>query len=119
MRGRSTPPPDERAISDLATRQGGVVSRDQLLRLGLGRRAIGYRLRLGRLTEIHRGVYAVGHRSVPREGRWRAALLGAPSGAVLSHFTAGALWDITVAGSAVHLSVPGRSGRLRLDGVVA
>jgi len=38
-----------------------------------------------RLVPLHRGVYAVGHRRLRREGFWLAAVLAAGRGAVLSH----------------------------------
>jgi very-short-patch-repair endonuclease len=82
------------AIAALAARQHGVVARWQLLALGLGPDAIDHRLRCGRLHLIHRGVYAVGHRLVTKEGRWLAAVLAAGPGAVLSHRSAAALWGI-------------------------
>ena len=47
----------------------------------------------GRLHPIHRGVYAVGHRALTREGAWMAAVLVA-DGAVLSHRSAAALWGV-------------------------
>ncbi|MDX6671032.1 MAG: hypothetical protein QOI91_1395 [Solirubrobacteraceae bacterium] len=78
----------------MAGRQHGVVSRSQLLALGLGADAIDHRLAAGRLHPLHRGIYAVGHRVVSREGRWMAAVLAAGPGAVLSHRAAGALWDL-------------------------
>jgi very-short-patch-repair endonuclease len=81
-------------IAALAERQHGVVSRTQLMEIGLGRRAIGYRLACGRLHCVHRGVYAVGHRSLSREGRWMAAVLVAGAGAALSHRPAGAHWGL-------------------------
>jgi hypothetical protein len=43
---------------------------------------------------MHAGVYAVGHRVIPREGRWLAAVLRAGEGAALSHRAAAALWGI-------------------------
>jgi len=82
------------AIGGLATQQHGVVSRAQLLRLGLGRGAIERRLRRGRLHLVHRGVYAVGHTALKPEARWVAAVLAAGPGAVLSHRTAGAHWGV-------------------------
>jgi hypothetical protein len=80
-------------IAALARRQWGMVSRAQLAAVGLGRRAIGHRLEIGRLHRVHRGVYAVGHRPHPNESRWMAAEL-AVDGAVLSHRSAAALWEL-------------------------
>lgn len=44
------------------------------------------------LHSIHRGVYAVGHARLTREGRWMAAVLTGGSDAVLSHEPAGIHW---------------------------
>jgi hypothetical protein len=77
--------PVDAAVADLAGRQHGVVARWQLLRMGVGRRAIEGRLEARRLHPVHRGVYAVGHRALSREGRWMAAVLAAGHGAALSH----------------------------------
>ena len=71
-----------------------MVERRQLLALGWTRRAIERRLASGELHEIHRGVYAVGHRRLTRRGRWMAAVLAAGPGAVLSHRAAAALWGL-------------------------
>jgi very-short-patch-repair endonuclease len=84
----------DRAIATVATRQSGVISRGQLLRLGLERKAIDYRLTTGRLIPIHRGVYAVGHEAVSDRGRVIAALLAAGPHAVASHRTAAALLNL-------------------------
>jgi very-short-patch-repair endonuclease len=81
-------------IAELADAQYGVVARRQLLALGVGEEAVEVRLRTGRLHRLHRGVYSVGHRVVPREGRWLAAVLFVGPGAVLSHRSAAALWGI-------------------------
>jgi hypothetical protein len=66
------------------------------------------RLASERLLALHRGVYAVGHRSLRRDGYRFAAILAAGPGAVLSHHEAAALHalissprtkvDVTVAG---------------------
>jgi very-short-patch-repair endonuclease len=80
----------DRAIAELAERQYGVISRAQLLALGLERWAIWHRLQIGRLHPIHRGVYAVGHRVLAREGRWMSAVLAVGEDAVLSHNAAAA-----------------------------
>jgi very-short-patch-repair endonuclease len=61
---------------------------------GLEPGAIDRRVQAQRLHVIHRGVYAVGHTRLCREGRWLAAVLACGEGAVLSHRSAAALWGI-------------------------
>jgi Transcriptional regulator, AbiEi antitoxin/Protein of unknown function (DUF559) len=78
----------EQAIAGIANRQGGVVSRAQLIALGLAASDIEYRVKIGRLRRIHRGVYAVGHDAIPARGRLLAGLLVAGEGAALSHRSA-------------------------------
>lgn len=68
-----------------------MVSRDQLLDAGVPPTTIGDRVRSGRLIRLHRGVYAVGHARLRREGRWLAAVLAVGPGAVLSHRDAAGL----------------------------
>jgi hypothetical protein len=80
-----------RAIADLAERQHGVVAVRQLRALGAGRGAIDHWVKTGRLHVWYRGVYAVGHRALKREGRWMAAVLAVGPDAALSHRSAGAL----------------------------
>jgi predicted transcriptional regulator of viral defense system len=82
------------AVSTLAEAQYGVVSRAQLVELGLTARAIERRLGAGRLHRLHRGVYAVGHRVLKQDGRWLAAVMSGGVGAALSHRSAAALWNI-------------------------
>jgi very-short-patch-repair endonuclease len=94
MQTKRAPRRADEAIAALATRQHGVVSRAQLLDLGLGAGAIKHRVRLGRLRPLHRGVYAVGHRALRREAWWTAAVLAAGPGAALSYRTAAELWRI-------------------------
>jgi Transcriptional regulator, AbiEi antitoxin len=81
-------------VGALAERQYGVVTRGQLLGLGLGAHAIERRLRSGRLHPLHRGVYAVGRRDVVQRGHWLAAVLAPGEGALLSHLSAAALWGL-------------------------
>jgi hypothetical protein len=85
------------AIALIAARQHGVISRVQLIRIGLTPWAIRGRIRAGRLHPIHRGVYAVGHPNVSREGRYLAAVLASGEGAVLSHRSAADLWELRAA----------------------
>ena len=106
-------------IAALAARQHGVVSRAQLFALGARAHQIDDRVNAGRLVPLHRGVYAVGHAALRIEGRWLAAVLACGPGAVLSHRDAAALWELASAGTGqVHVSVPGRAGRRRRDGIV-
>jgi hypothetical protein len=86
--------PVDSAIAALAARQHGVIARIQLLRLGLGRRAIAHRIEQGRLHIVHRGVYAVGHVRLTIHGRWMAAVLASGEGAGLSYRSAGMLWAV-------------------------
>jgi Transcriptional regulator, AbiEi antitoxin len=53
--------PDQ-MIATLAARQFGVVSRSQLLEIGLSESAIARARRSGRLHRLYRGVYASGTR---------------------------------------------------------
>jgi len=54
-------------------------------------------------------VYALGHRALDLEGRLQAALLYAGPGAILSHTTAGWVWEILdTPPSRIHLTVSGR-----------
>lgn len=114
QRPQVDPPPVDAAIGRVAARQRGVISRAQLIGLGLEPRSIGRRLAAGNLHPIHRGVYAVGHPAVSREGRWTAALLAVGPGSVLSHFVAGeVLGLIKDAGTRIDVTTANRSGAAR------
>ncbi|HET9094943.1 MAG TPA: type IV toxin-antitoxin system AbiEi family antitoxin domain-containing protein [Solirubrobacteraceae bacterium] len=82
------------AVARLAERQGGHVTRRQLLDLGLHPRAIESRLRAGWLLPVHRGVYAVGHLPSTAIDRARGALLAAGPRAALCGGSAAALWAL-------------------------
>ena len=91
-RGKRRTPLDVR-LGALAETQYGVVTFDQLRRLGFSSDQVERRIQLGRLHRLHRGVYAVGHRHLPNEALFIAAVLALGSKAVLSHKAAAALWD--------------------------
>jgi hypothetical protein len=74
-----------------AARQSGVVSIEQLYRLGFSLDQVKTRVRRGQLHRIYDGVYAVGHRDFPLRGRLLAALFVGGDDAFLSHRTAGGL----------------------------
>jgi predicted transcriptional regulator of viral defense system len=100
-------------ISRLASRQGGMVARRQLLARGLTDTMIHKRVKAGRLHVVHRGVYAVGHRVIGLLGRQWAAVLACGEGAALSHWSAGAAWRmLPTTLAAMHVST-GRAGRAR------
>ena len=101
-----------RSVWEVARKQHGVVARWQLLELGLSRRAIQHRLKIGRLHWVMRGVYAVGRAELTPLGRWMAAVLASGPNAALSHRSAAGLWGIRTQGAgAFEVTVPSRSGR--------
>jgi hypothetical protein len=81
-------------VAHRAARQWGVVSLSELLGCGLTYRAVTVWVRRGHLHPLYRGVYGVGHANPPLEGRFLAAVLACGPGAVLSHFSAAALWGL-------------------------
>lgn len=81
-------------ILRLAREQHGVVSRRQLVRLGISERLIEQRVSAGRLLPVFAGVYGVGHDIIGHRGWWSAALLSGGDGAVLSHTSAAACWGL-------------------------
>jgi hypothetical protein len=91
---RQDGPPLDQALAELADRQWGVASLAQLQALGIGARAVQLRATAGRLHRVHRGVYAVGHRILRPEGHRLAAVLACGPGAVLSHRSAAAHWEL-------------------------
>jgi very-short-patch-repair endonuclease len=92
--GTQSPTHRDHLVGALADAQHGVVSRKQLLAAGVGRRAITRGTGAGRLRPVFRGVYAVGHLALRREGWWMAALLACGEGAALSHRTAAMVWGL-------------------------
>jgi very-short-patch-repair endonuclease len=99
------------SLADLATRQHGVIARRQLIEAGIGERAFKRLVADGHLHRIHRGVYAVGHRRLTRNGRYMAAVLACGPSAVLSHRCAADLWGLHSGGTRLEVSVPGISRR--------
>jgi very-short-patch-repair endonuclease len=103
-------------VSEVASRQGGVVSTGQLRALGLSEPTVRRWRNRGYLHLVHPGVYAVGHPAVELTGRLHAALLYAGDEAALSHQTAA--WchgAIAVEPQTIHVSEPGE--RRSVEGV--
>jgi hypothetical protein len=91
----------------LVDQQHGVVTREQLRRLGYGPEAIRHRLAAGRLHRVRPGVYVVGRPHLTKHGHWLAAVIACGAEAALSHHTAAALWGIRRIGTnPVEVSVP-------------
>lgn len=110
-------PPDLQ-IAKIVFSQHGVISTRQLAMAGVDRSGVTRRVRVGRLHRLHRGVYAVGHRALPEEARWMAAVLACGEGAVLSHVSAAALWNLLPARQgSVDVSTSARSGRAKRRGI--
>jgi very-short-patch-repair endonuclease len=108
----------DQRIAVLATRQHGVVATRQLAALGLSQRAVSHRAAVGRLHRIHRGVYAVGHPVLTVNGRRMAAVLAAGPGAVLSHASAAALWEIRpTSATRIDVTVGSAGGRGKRAGL--
>ncbi len=101
----------------LTRRQHGVVTRGQLLGLGMSPSAIRTRLRAGRLHRLWPGVYAVGRPEVDRLGCLLGATLACGPDARLSHRSAAELWRIASRASGwIDVSVPSHSLH-RLSGI--
>jgi very-short-patch-repair endonuclease len=106
-------------IAELAGRQHGVVSTNQLYAFGFSRDQVSRLAHRGWLHALHRGVYAVGHTQLNREGRWMAAVLSCGKGAVLSHLPAAALWSLRShwESGPVDVTLRTRAGRRRRPGI--
>jgi very-short-patch-repair endonuclease len=109
--------PDGRTAR-IAARQHGVVTRRQLEAAGLGSKAITIRVRKRQLLRVHQGVYALGAFPLTHRQRWMAAVLACGEGAVLSHHSAAALWELLrPIDGPIHVSIPTTAGRLSRRGI--
>jgi len=101
-------------LAHLAERQHGVVSREQMRKLGYSDSAVDRATRAGRLHRIHRGVYAVGHVRLSPHGHCHAALLACGRRAMLSHDSAAWLWGLQATlASTVDVAIPARGHHKR------
>lgn len=93
-------------IGQIAVVQRSRVARRQLLAAGVTRHMVATRLKSKSLTEAHNGVYIVGPNVDVPLGRETAALL-AVDASVLSHLTAGAVYEVIriAAGQPIHVTV--------------
>lgn len=105
-------------IARVAGRQFNRISRAQLLELGISESAIKRRLRMGRLTAVEEGVFAVSPILDDDWGRWMGATLTAPA-TYLSRVSAAAgygFWSLARPFETV--TRPGCGGPRRHGGVL-
>jgi very-short-patch-repair endonuclease len=103
----------EGAITAIAACQHGVITRVQLLGAGVSTGMIARRLEAGQLRALHRGVYVMGPLTPP-PAALMAAVLACGDAAMVSHYSAGRLWELLAAryaGNAVHVTVAGADHR--------
>jgi very-short-patch-repair endonuclease len=101
-------------VRALAARQHGVVTRSQLIAIGMSAAAIGRHVKAGRLRPYHAGVYLVGPIE-PERAREMAALMAGGRSATVSHTSAMGLWKLLrhELAEPVHVSVPASDNRRR------
>src|SRR5262245_51825328 len=110
--------PDE-LVAQIAARQHGIVTFEQIIGAGLTPKGITRRVAGGRFHRVYRGVYAVGHAGLSSEGRWFAAVAACGERAVLSHRSAAELWALLPASTGpVHVTVAAPGGRAKRRGLV-
>ena len=93
LRSRDGNKADNR-VARVAAAHWGVLSLDELRSCGLTRKEVISRVGNGHLHPLYRGVYAVGHAKLTREGAFLAAVKACGPNAVLSHFSAAALYGL-------------------------
>lgn len=81
---------------------------EQLIDRGFTERGVEAQVRAGRWQRLHRGVYVLHNGPISVEARRVGALLACRGGAMLSHETAGELWNMVPVdrGRPIHATVP-------------
>jgi predicted transcriptional regulator of viral defense system len=106
-------------VGQIAIRQNGVVTLEQLEGLGLTGRAIVKRAAAGRLHRVHQTVYSLTPGVMTERGKFMAAVLACGPDAVLSHRSAAYLWGLVDTWEEpIDVTAPNRRGRSP-DGVAA
>lgn len=85
----------DRELARLASGSHGLVTRTQLLGVGITPEAIRQRTERGTLIPVHRGVYRVGHLAPNSDVQYMAAVLACGPGARLSGLAAAHLLGLT------------------------
>ena len=108
---------NDAALLRLAGRQHGLVTKRQLARLGYAEHHIRWRIEVGVLFRVYRGVYAVAGSADTFEFRVMAAVLAAGDGAVASHRCSAVLYGLRrIRCDRPAITVSGR-GAPELDGI--
>ena len=84
-----------RDVGTLASKQQGLVSREQLRTLGFSDNAISKALERGWLRPVFHGVFSVGHEYLTVYARMLAATMACGEGSVVSHGTAAWLYGLS------------------------
>jgi very-short-patch-repair endonuclease len=104
-------------MARIAARQRTLVTTEQLMACGLGKDAVAYRVKSGRLRWVFQSVYSVSSGPLPPLALELAALLACGKGSLLSHRSAAFVWGMRkVPPDVVEVSVVGRNCWLR-DGL--
>lgn len=113
VQGRT--PPVHGPLADVATHQHGVISMRQLRQQGYAKSTVTEWVASRHLHQLHRGVYAVGHRRLTWHSWCWAGVLaaepdeGAAWRAVASHTSAAYLWGLLrYPPEAIHVTAPTR-----------
>jgi very-short-patch-repair endonuclease len=88
----------EARVGEIADGAHGVVTREELVAVGITRGQIEHRLRTRALLPEHPGVYRVGHRAPSTEARYMAAVKACGKGAMLSGLAAAYLLGLVRGG---------------------
>lgn len=97
----------ESVIRDEARGSHGLLTRAQLVELGVSPHEIGNRIERGRLEQVHPGVYYLDAITPTWHTEVLAAVMAAGPGALASHRTAARLWQFdAIFGRVIELTVP-------------
>ncbi len=114
IRPQLDPVAPERSLVAFADLRHGVVDIEELRALGFTKDALKHRRASGRLHRLHRGVYAVGRKTVTQRGRWRAAVLACGPRAALSYGHCAHLLGLrSYSRGRIEVTVASRNGRSR------
>jgi hypothetical protein len=103
--------PTTRCVVEVASAQGGCITRRQVLRLGFTSDGLEGWLEKGWLIPLHRGVYAVGQRPRTHEGLAWAAVLACGKGSKTSHGTSATCHALLRPYHRVHVTTPHKRSR--------